>query len=152
MEMKPNPMRTLNHLQWPVPRRTWDSSSASSGSFSGSSPLPAPPDMEEDKSQLAWFLPRAHLNTNVCLWREAMKIENKRLANIFLLNKKREETKRVKSKGREGKPHCCTARSLARSLAPASTFLYIRILSHLAPFLGSILQLRLWHCTHRLLT
>lgn len=48
MEMNPNPILTLNHLQWPVPCKTWDSSSSScSGNFPGSSPpLLAPAEVE----------------------------------------------------------------------------------------------------------
>lgn len=51
MEMNPNPILTLNHLQWPVPCKTWDSSSSScSGNFPGSSPPLLAPAEEEGKA------------------------------------------------------------------------------------------------------
>lgn len=64
-----------------------------------------------------------------------MKIKNKRLANIFLL-KKKIETKRVKSKAREGKPHCCTAHSSFHVSVQPQTF-------SSGSFLGNILRLQL---------
>lgn len=52
MEMNPNPILTLNHLQWPVPCKTWDSSSSScSGNFPGSSPPLLAPAEEEGKAE-----------------------------------------------------------------------------------------------------
>lgn len=63
MEMNPNPIRTLNHLQWPVPCKTWDSSSTCSGSFPGSSPPPllAPPEWNRTKKVSQSVLPYSSL-------------------------------------------------------------------------------------------
>lgn len=115
MEMNPNPMRTLNHLQWPVPRKTWDSSSAGSGSFPGSSPPPllAPPEKEQDKKVSLYShsmcIQRFGKKKKLPAWECRGRVTKKHFFKMvwFLFSyRKYLKYKGLKGKRGRGKPHC----------------------------------------------
>lgn len=116
MEMNPNPIRTLNHLQWPVPCKTWDSSSTCSGSFPGSSPPPllAPPEWNRTKKVSQSVLPYSSLKVREkrkkkkTAWRLGREeIRKTWLSGWFLLfYRKYLKWKWLKGEAGEGKPHC----------------------------------------------